>query len=71
MLNIAEGYGRETDAEFKQYLIQSRGSAREVQSILYIAKDAGYISDDEFEDLYDELDEVSKMLSGLIKYLDN
>jgi len=71
MLNIAEGYGRETDGEFKQYLIQSRGSAREVQSILYIAQDADYLSAEEFDDLYGQLDEIAKMLSGLIKYLKN
>lgn len=69
MLNIAEGYGRETDAEFKQFLIQSRGSAREVQSILHIAHDATYLSKKEFDDFYSRLDEIAKMISGLIQYL--
>lgn len=59
---------RESDGEFKQYLVQSRGSAREVQSILHIALDATYLSSEQFDDLYSQLDEIAKMLSGLINY---
>ena len=69
MLNIAEGFGRRTNKEFKQYLIISHGSVSEVQSGLYIMLDRKYIEQDQFNSLYAKCTEVSKMLMGLIKYL--
>jgi four helix bundle protein len=43
MLNIAEGFARKSDREFKQFLIYAHGSCAEVQSALYIALDQKYI----------------------------
>ena len=42
--NIAEGFGRESDKEFKQFLIISRGSCDEVKSMYYTAEDQKYVS---------------------------
>jgi four helix bundle protein len=69
MLNIAEGFGRRSNKEFKQFLIVAHGSIAEVQSALYIALDRKYIDQPKFTFLYDASSEISKMIMGLIKYL--
>ncbi|MFA4837325.1 MAG: four helix bundle protein [Dehalococcoidia bacterium] len=69
MSNIAEGYGRQTDKEFTQFLYMARGSAAEVQSQLYVALDLGYLSKPAFQELYDLAEETMKLVSGFIKYL--
>ena len=71
MLNIAEGFGRQTNKEFRNFLFYSNGSVTELQSALYIALDRKYISKEIFDEIYNQCTEVSKMLSGLIKYLKN
>ena len=71
MLNIAEGFGRKTDKELKQYLVQAHGSCAEVQSALYIALDQSYFSENVFKQLYDSVDEISRMIMGLYNYLIN
>jgi len=48
MSNIAEGYARQTDKEFGQFLHIALGSVAEVQSYLYIAQDLGHLSDKDF-----------------------
>jgi four helix bundle protein len=69
MLNIAEGFGRKSDREFRQFLIYANGSSLEVQSALYIALDQNYISQKEFEHLYSLTQEISKMIQNFSKYL--
>jgi four helix bundle protein len=69
MLNIAEGFGRKTDKELKQYLVQAHGSCAEVQAALYIALDQSYVTKNVFKQLYDFADEISRMLMGLYNYL--
>ncbi len=69
MSNIAEGYSRQTDKEFTQFLFIARGSTAEVQSQLYVALDLEYIDNDKFELLYQETIIIIKLLSGFIKYL--
>jgi four helix bundle protein len=54
MSNIAEGFSRHTNKEFTQFLFISKGSAAELQSILYVAKDLRYISNDTFESIYNQ-----------------
>ena len=44
MSNISEGYARQTDKEFAQFLYIALGSTAEVQSLLYAAQDLKYIS---------------------------
>lgn len=69
MLNIAEGFGRKSDREFRQFLIYANGSSLEVQSALYIALDQNYISKEKFEHLYSTTEEISKMIQNFSKYL--
>ncbi len=45
--NIAEGCGRESDAEFKRFLIISQGSASELEYFTILAKDLKYIQEEE------------------------
>src|SRR3990172_974323 len=71
MSNIAEGYARQTDKEFVQFLYIARGSAFEIQSQLYVALDLGYIVEEEFEKTYEAFSEISRLIMGLIKYLQN
>jgi four helix bundle protein len=69
MLNISEGFALRTHKEFKKFLYTSHGSLAEVQSILYIAFDQNYIENDVFQEYYQKCNEISRIISGLIKSL--
>ena len=69
MANIAEGFGRKSKKEFANFLNMAHGSAAEVQCHLYIASDLNYINKEDFTALYEQVDEVSKMIQGFMNYL--
>ncbi len=69
MSNIAEGFEREGNKEFIQFLTQSKGSTGEVKSQLYVALDAHFITDPEFQRAYDLANEAGRLIGGFIRYL--
>ena len=69
MDNIAEGFGRGSRNEFIQFLTISRGSLTELQSQLYRCMDREYITTELFTTHYAITEEVAKMLSTFIAYL--
>ena len=52
MSNISEGYARQTDKEFAQFLYIALGSAAEVQGLLHTAQDLNHVSKEEFDNIY-------------------
>ncbi len=69
MDNIAEGFERGTRAEFIQFLGYSKGSCGELRSQLYRVSDRGYITKEEFDELYSKCVRISIMLQKFISYL--
>lgn len=67
--NIAEGFERNGDKEFVQFLLIAKGSCGEVRAQLYIALDQNYLDQNTFGAINSKLTETSRMISGLIKYL--
>ena len=67
--NIAEGFSRKSNKEFIQYLFIAKGSAAEIQTQLYLALDQKYITQGEFDKLYEDLEVISKQISKFITYL--
>ena len=65
--NIAEGKGRNSDKEFKQFLYISRGSLYELKTQIELAKRLGYIKVNKA--ITDKLIEIDSMLNSLIKKL--
>ena len=69
MSNIAEGFARKSDRDFAHFLDIAKGSAAEVQSLLYVALDVGYVAHDEFDRVYKLAAEAASLISGLTSYL--
>ena len=69
MSNIAEGFDRRTDKELGYFLSMARGSSSEVQNDLYISLDLKYISQEEFDTLYNKTKKIAKQINGLMRYL--
>lgn len=69
MNNIAEGFDRQSDKEFRQFLFISKGSCSEVKSMLYLALEFSHINTADFESMYDLSEETARLTHGLIKSL--
>jgi len=71
MSNIAEGFESRTRAMFLDFLGRAKGSAGEVRAQAYIALDRGYISQVQFEQLFDLAEKCSRQLSRFVSYLES
>ena len=69
MHNIAEGFDSETNPEFVRFFRYAKRSCTEVQSELYVALDQQYITETEFQDVYDFAGRTRAAIRGFIKYL--
>ena len=67
--NIAEGCGKDSDAELKRYFVIAIGSASELEYLLLLARDLTYISEESHQILNSDLVEVRKMLNAFIQKL--
>lgn len=64
--NISEGCGRQSDPDFMRFLVISNGSAKELDYQLLLSRDLNYIDEGTYQRLHAQLDEVCRMLNGLM-----
>ena len=69
MSNIAEGFERDGNREFCNFLSIGKGSAGEVRSQLYVALDQDYVTRSEFDHIYLKAQESGRVIAGLSNYL--
>ena len=67
--NLAEGTGRNTTKELKQFAYISRGSLEECRNILIVCRDMNYIDGDEYTRLEESAAHISRLLNGFINSL--
>ena len=69
MNNIAEGFGSQSNPEFRRFLGYARRSVSEVQSCLYLACDRKFFSREDFMSIYQQAEVTRKVIDGLLRYL--
>jgi four helix bundle protein len=67
--NIAEGKGRGSTAELRQFLIIARGSIEETRYLILLAHDLGYLPHGDYDQIESTYTEVSKMTNALLRSL--
>jgi four helix bundle protein len=67
--NIAEGCGRGSDTDFARFLQISMGSSSEVEYLLILSRDLQILRNDDYETLSDDVIQIKRMLTSLIKTL--
>lgn len=70
MNNIAEGYEKRSDKDFRRYLLVAKASCAEVRSMLYLAKELHYLSESQAVTTQVLTVDVSKLLFNFIKRLE-
>jgi len=69
MSNIAEGFENRTNLLFRDYLGRTKASAGELRAQLYIAIDTGYLTENDFSQVFELCDKCSRQISRFIQYL--
>ena len=67
--NIAEGCGKDSDAELKRYFSIAMGSSSELEYLLLLARDLGYLQPNIYQSMQSDLVETRKMLNAFIQKL--
>jgi len=67
--NIAEGAGRKSKKDFKQFVHIASGSLNEVESLLYICSRLNLIGADSYNELKESAERLGRLIGGLIRYL--
>jgi four helix bundle protein len=67
--NIAEGCGKDSDAELKRYFLIAMGSSSELEYLLLLARDLDYLPTESHQTMTNELVEIRKMLNAFIQKL--
>ena len=70
LCNIAEGRGRRTRPDYRQFVLVARGSTFELQAQIIIASDIGYVPKPTAKALAKRASEIARRLSGLVRYID-
>jgi four helix bundle protein len=65
--NIAEGKGRSSDADFRRFLFHSLGSCNELEYDLLLARDLTFLPAATHSDLAEQVEEIRRMLTGLVQ----
>jgi four helix bundle protein len=69
--NIAEGKAKRSKKDYVNFLCTARGSAAELETQLIISQNLAYASAEQIDPLVDDINEIGRMLSGLIAKLEN
>ena len=69
LLNIAGGSARQSDIEFRRYLIMSLASLEEVVSAMYISLDQKFINQEKFNTIYEESHALAIKIKSFINFL--
>lgn len=67
--NIAEGCGKDSDPELKRYCLIAMGSSSELEYLLLLTHDLGYLQEEKYQELQTQLIETRKMLNAFIQKL--
>ena len=66
MANIAEGFDAHSNKHFINFLNFAYRSASEVQSLIYVARDQKYYTEDQFEEIYKQIDKIKGLIEVLL-----
>lgn len=69
--NIVEGFERSSNNEFIRFLKIAKGSAGEVRNQLHIAYAVGYMTEKEFDEVYEEVELLTKQIGAFVNYLES